>query len=62
MTKKWYKSKGVWLGIAVSTGSILDLFVIFLEDGDFSERAAIGLGIGIAQIAIRWVTKDKVIL
>lgn len=61
-TKPFWKSKGIWLGIAVTAGSILDLVVIFLEDGDLSERAAIMLAIGVTQIVIRSVTETKVSL
>ena len=62
MSKKWYTSKGMWLGIAVTAGSVLDLIVVFLEDGDVSERAALMLAIGVTQIVIRTVTKTSVTL
>ena len=62
MSKKWYTSKGMWLGIAVTAGSILDLVVALLESGDVSERAAIMLAIGVTQIVIRSITETKVTL
>jgi len=60
MTKKWYKSKGMWLGIVVTLGSALDLVEGFIVEGDMSERAMILLAVGVAQIVVRAVTKDAV--
>lgn len=53
LSKDWYKSKLIWLGVVTSAMSILELVRLFLEQGDFSVEAVAGLIVGSLIVVFR---------
>lgn len=61
-TKAWYKSKSIWLGILTIAISTMTLLGVFVETGDFTIPAIIGLTIGVMQIIARALTEQPLTL
>lgn len=53
MKKKWYMSKGVWLGVATFSIGAIEIIRSIIEAGDFSVLALLTAVAGIFKVAER---------
>lgn len=61
MTKKWYASKGVWIGICTILIGIVEIVRQVVESGDFSTLAILTAFAGVIKVVERFVsTGDSV--
>lgn len=51
--KKWYKSTTLWINILLGASSVAGLLASFLEVGDFTVPAIVGLVFAIANVVNR---------
>ncbi|MCP4537844.1 MAG: hypothetical protein GY832_11935 [Chloroflexi bacterium] len=62
MTKKWYTSKMVWLGIIEFVMGVLGLLAPFFDAGNFTAGAIVSLLMGVLTIVLRvWFTDTKLV-
>jgi len=59
MTKKWYLSKTLWVGVLEILLAVLGLLATFLETGDFSASSYVLLVSGVITILLRIVTSER---
>ena len=60
MSKKWYQSKTVWIGILEVLSAVGLLVADFLTTGDFTAPAFVLLGVGVITIVMRFLTEQPV--
>jgi hypothetical protein len=61
MTKKWYQSKGVWLGILTTLSAVLLSLADLVAKGTLTAADIILFASGVVQIIIRiWFTEVPV--
>ncbi len=54
-SKKWYLSKGVWLGVVVCLGGIAELLLNLSPEASYTTMV-----VGILQIVIRAITNQPI--
>lgn len=60
MTKKWYQSTTIWINVLLGFSSVAGIVASFLEAGDFSTPALIGLIFATINVLNRLRTTDRV--
>ena len=60
MTKKWYRSRLMWIGILTSIGSTAGFIADFLSKGQFDPAAFVGLIIGVLTVWFRLDTQHTI--
>jgi uncharacterized membrane protein YbaN (DUF454 family) len=60
MTKKWYTSKTIWLGIVAIAIGILEVVYSWLETASFTVADFIVLAIGILTVVLRFLTSTPI--
>ena len=58
-SKKWYKSKGVWLGILTFTVGAIEVVQSLIINDDFSTLGILTAVAGIAKVAERVFRSDS---
>lgn len=59
--KKWYLSRGLWIGALTFLVGVSDVVIVFLQDGDFSAIGITMLIAGILKLAERMTsTGDQI--
>jgi len=53
MKKKWFRSKGVWIGIATFAIGAIEVIRMVIETGDYSTLAILTAAAGILKVAER---------
>lgn len=53
-SKKWYQSKGCWIGIVTVSVGVLEIVQQFLEGGDYSVTGISVAVLGILKVAERF--------
>ena len=53
--KKWYHSKGIWIGIITFLVSVLEIVHQMVATGDFSMPALITAILGVAKVGERMI-------
>lgn len=59
MSKKWYASKGVWLGICTILIGSVEIFRQLVESGDFSVLAYLTAAAGVLKVLERVASSGK---
>ena len=63
VTKKWYRSKGVWLGVCTFLIGAIEAVQQFVQSGDFSTLAILTAAAGIGKVAERVIrTSDQIVM
>ena len=60
MTKRWYESKTVWVGILQIIIAVCLAVADFVTVGDFTAPAFIFLAVGILTIVLRFLTDTPI--
>jgi len=58
--KKWYLSKGVWLGVITAAIGTLDILAVVIETGDMSPQGIVLVSVGILKVFERVLTGTRV--
>lgn len=61
MTKKWYASVGVWVGVCTFLIGALEVVAEFLKNGDFSSFAIVVTMMGVIKVLERVMRSNSTI-
>jgi len=57
--KKWYSSRGLWIGALTFLVGVSDVVIVFLQDGDFSAIGIAMLVAGVLKLAERMTSSGE---